>query len=162
MVIVLTLKITLEADFEAFRALFFHRFNICKGNLSETKQLCQTILEQVFVPALRKPPEGFEQMSRCLLEGMWAMMPFLDYNAFMSFTMRLAGVETPDNSKNPLAFYSRVLLACQIFVQEVVLMNWFLAWILRPILNFGMRLSVFMTQRMPLLAYVQFGRSQVY
>jgi hypothetical protein len=25
-----------------------------------------------------------------------------------------------------------------------------------------MRLSVFMTQRMPLLAYVQFGRSQVY
>jgi hypothetical protein len=94
------------------------------------------------------------------MEGVWAMVPFLDYDAFMSFAMRLAGAKTPN--KNPLPFYSRVLLAYQIFVHEVALMNWFLAWMLRPILNFGMWFSVFMTQRLPVLAYVQFGRSQVY
>ncbi|KDR07972.1 hypothetical protein L798_02399, partial [Zootermopsis nevadensis] len=138
------------------------RFNICKGDVLETKQLCQTILEQVFVPALRKPPKGFEHMSLCLLKAMWSMVPFLDYDAFMSFTMRLAGVETSHNSKETLTFHSRVILAFQILVHEVVLRNWLLAWMVRPILNFGMWFSVFMTQRLPILAYVQFGKSQVH
>lgn len=139
------------------------RFNICRGNLSETRQLCQTMLDQVFVPALRKPSEGFEQMSRSLLEGIWSMVPCLDYDAFLSFTMRLAGVETTEsNKKSPLSFHSRALLAYQIFVHEVVLRNWFLASIFRPVLNFGMWFSVFMTQRLPILAYVQYGRSHVF
>lgn len=120
------------------------------------------MLDQVFVPALRKPSEGFEQMSRSLLEGMWSMVPFLDYDAFLSFTMRLAGVETSENNKSTHSFHSRALLAYQIFVHEVVLRNWFLGSILRPILNFGMWLSVFLTQRLPILAYIQYGRSHVY
>jgi hypothetical protein len=130
--------------------------------LPETKQLCQTILEEVFVPALRKPADGFEQMSRSMLEGMWAMVPFLDYDAFMGFTMRLAGAEMTEDKSHSLSFSSKVLLAYQIFVHEVVLMNRFLAWLVRPVLNFGMWFSVFMTQRLPILAYVQFGRSHVY
>ena len=141
---------------------FVHRFNICKGNLLETKQLCQTILEEVFVPALKKPADGFEQMSRSLLEGMWAMVPIIDYDAFMSFTMHLAGVVVTEDKSKTMTFTSKVLLAYQIFVHEVVLMNRFLAWLVRPILNFLMWFSVFMTQRLPILAYVQFGRSHVY
>jgi hypothetical protein len=138
------------------------RFNICKGNLPETKQLCQTILEEIFVPALKKPADGFEQMSRSLLEGMWAMVPYLDYDAFLAFTMRLAGVEVTEDKSKTLPFTSKVLLAYQIFVHELVLMNRFLAWLVRPVLNFLMWLSVFITQRLPILAYVQFGRSHVY
>lgn len=139
------------------------RFNICKDNLRETRQLCQAMLEQVFVPALRKPSEGFDQMSRSLIQGMWSMVPFLDYDAFLSFTMRLAGVETTESkNKSPQSFHSRALLAYQIFVHEVVLRNWFLGSIWRPILNFGMWLSVFLTQRLPILAYIQYGRSNVY
>ena len=141
---------------------FVHRFNICKGNLPETKQLCQTILEEIFVPALKKPADGFEQMSRSLLEGMWAMVPFVDYDAFMAFTMRLAGIEVTEDKSKTLPFTSKVLLAYQIFVHEVVLMNRFLAFLVRPALNFLMWFSVFMTQRLPILAYVQFGRSHVY
>jgi hypothetical protein len=121
------------------------------------------MLEEVFVPALRKPAEGFEQMSRSLLEGVWSMVPCLDYYAFLGFTMRLAGVETTEsNIKSQLPFYSRALLAYQIFVHEVVLRNWLLGSVFRPVLNFGMWFSVFMTQRLPLLAYVQYGRSHVY
>jgi hypothetical protein len=130
--------------------------------LPETKQLCQTILEEIFVPALKKPADGFEQMSRSLLEGVWAMVPFLDYDAFMGFTMRLAGVEMREDETKTLSITSRILLAYQIFVHEVVLMNRFLAWLVRPVLNFLMWFSVFMTQRLPILAYVQFGRSHVY
>jgi hypothetical protein len=120
------------------------------------------MLEQVFVPALRKPTEGFEQMSRSLLEGMWSMVPCLDYDAFLSFAMRLAGVHMTESKKSSHSFYSRALLAYQIFVHEVVLRNWFLGSIFRPILNFGMWFSVFMTQRLPILAYVQYGRSHIY
>jgi hypothetical protein len=130
--------------------------------LQETKQLCQTVLEEVFVPALKKPADGFEQMSRSLLGGMWAMVPFLDYDAFMGFTMRLAGVEMTANGSNPLPFSSKVLLAYQIFVHEVVLTNRFMAWLMRPVLNFFMWLSVFLTQRIPILAYIHFGRSHIY
>lgn len=128
----------------------------------ETKQLCQTILEEVFVPALKKPADGFEQMSRSLVEGMWALVPFLDYDAFVGFTMHLAGVEVAEDKTKTLQFTSKVLLAYQIFTHEVVLMNRFLAWLVRPVLNFLMWFSVFMTQRLPILAYVQFGRSHVY
>jgi hypothetical protein len=119
------------------------------------------VLDEVFVPALRKPPGGFEHMSRSLMTGMWTMVPFLDYDAILTFTKRLAGVDAADNIMDQLPFHSRLLLAYQIFVHEVVLSNWFLAWILKPILNFGMWFSVFMSQRLPLLAYLQFGRSQV-
>jgi hypothetical protein len=90
------------------------------------------------------------------------MVPYLDYDAFLGFTMRLAGVQTPQsNVKSRLSLHSRALLAYQIFVHEVVLRNWFLGSILRPVLNFGMWFSVFMTQRLPILAYVQYGRSHV-
>jgi len=130
--------------------------------LPETKQLCQTILEEIFVPALKKPADGFEQMSRSLLEGMWAMVPFLDYDAFKAFTMRLAGVEVTEDKSKTLSIISKLLLAYQIFVHEVELMNKFLALLVRPSLNFLMWFSVFMTQRLPILAYVQFGRSHVY
>jgi len=155
---------TFTSSFRMFRQFgcSVRRFNVCKGDLAQTRQVCQTLLEQVFVPALRKPAEGFEEMSRSLLEGMWAMVPFLDYDAFTEFTRRLAGVETPGSSNRPLEFYSKLLLSYQIFVHKVLLRNWLLAWIVRPILNFGMWFSVYMTQRLPLLAYLQFGRSHVY
>jgi hypothetical protein len=93
---------------------------------------------------------------------MWAMVPFLDYDAFVGFTMRLAGVEKREDESKAVPFYSKVLLAYQIFVHEVVLMNRFMAWLIRPVLNFLMWFSVFMTQRLPILAYIQFGRSHVY
>jgi hypothetical protein len=90
------------------------------------------------------------------------MVPYLDYAAFMGFTMRLAGVEVTESVKSSLPFHSRALLAYQIFVHEVVLRNWFLGSIMRHVLNFGMWFSVFMTQRLPILAYVQYGRTHVY
>ncbi|XP_069681356.1 uncharacterized protein [Periplaneta americana] len=136
------------------------RFNLCKETVAETQQLCSEMLEQVFAPALKQPAEGFDQMSRSLLDAMWVMVPFLQYDAFLGFARRLSGVEAPLAARASL--YSRVLLSYQVFVHEVVLCTALLAWLFRPILNFGMWFSVFMTQRLPLLAYVTFGRSHVY
>jgi hypothetical protein len=77
-------------------------------------------------------------MSRSLLEGIWAKVPFIDYDAFVGFTMRLAGVEVTEYKSKTLLFTSKVLLAYQIFVHEVLLMNRFLAWLVRPVLSFLM------------------------
>ena len=90
------------------------------------------------------------------------MVPILDYDAFVGFTMRLAGVEVTEDKSKTMAFTSKVFLAYHIFVHEVVLINRFLAWLVRPVLNFLMWFFVFVTQRLPILAYVQFGRSHVY
>lgn len=145
---------------KGFCALLCCRFNLCKETVAETQQLCSEMLEQVFAPALKQPAEGFDQMSRSLLDAMWVMVPFLQYDAFLGFARRLSGVEAPLAARASL--YSRVLLSYQVFVHEVVLCTALLAWLFRPILNFGMWFSVFMTQRLPLLAYVTFGRSHVY
>ncbi|PSN34756.1 hypothetical protein C0J52_22945 [Blattella germanica] len=137
------------------------RFNICKENVAETKKVCQIMLEQVFVPALKKPEEGFEVMSHALIEGLWTMVPFLEYDAFLGFTKNLAGIET-SNDISSKSLYIRSLLSYQIFVHEILLGYWLFAWLARPVHNFFMWLSVFLTQRMPVLAYLKFGRSQIY
>ena len=90
------------------------------------------------------------------------MVPSIEYDAFMAFTMRLARVEVTEDNSKTLSFTSKVILAFQIFVHEVVLMNRFLALLVRPFLNFLLWFSVYVTQRLPVLAYVQFGRSHVY
>jgi len=90
------------------------------------------------------------------------MVPFIDYDAFMGFTMRLAGVEVREGKGKTLTFTSKLLLAYKIFVHGVLLVKRFLAWLVRSVLNFLMCFSVFMIQRLPILAYVHFGRSHVY
>ena len=136
------------------------RFNLCKESVEETKKVCKSIMEEVFVPALKKPAEGFDEMSRALVEGMWAMTPFLNYEAFLAFTLRLAGVK---NSREDMkSRYSRALLSYQIFVHEVLLGTWLVAWLVRPVHNFLTWFSVFMTIRLPVLAYLKFGRNQIY
>lgn len=130
------------------------RYNLCQGDVATTKAACRTVCEEVFAPGLRTPTADFLHMSRALLEGMWALVPFIDTEAFLTYTKHLCGLETPalDN------VYSRALLNFQHFVHEVVF-NSPVAVIVRPLLNFNLWLTLFIAQRFPYLAFLAFGRN---
>uniref|UniRef100_A0A1B6IMX5 ER-bound oxygenase mpaB/mpaB'/Rubber oxygenase catalytic domain-containing protein n=1 Tax=Homalodisca liturata TaxID=320908 RepID=A0A1B6IMX5_9HEMI len=130
------------------------QYNLCQGDVETTRAACQAMLDRVFNVGLRQPSADFQHMSRALLEGMWALVPFINPEAFLSFTLLLCGIDTFQLSK----FYSRTLFNLQVFIQAVIL-NSVIGFIVRPILNFNMWLSIFITQRFPYLAFLAFGRS---
>jgi len=59
------------------------RFNICSGSVAETKAICNRLLEKVFIPNIKKNDPEFLQMSRYLVNGLWAIQPLLNFNVSM-------------------------------------------------------------------------------
>ncbi|XP_063222502.1 uncharacterized protein LOC134531005 isoform X2 [Bacillus rossius redtenbacheri] len=140
------------------------RFNICRESVLETRMLCRMLSERVLGPALASPPPQFDAMSHALLHAMWAVVPVIDHAAFCDFTRLLAGldpVHTCGTVSTPHQMYSRALLSFQLFVQEVLLRVPIVSVLIRLLLNLQMWFSIFMAQRLPLLAYLAFGRARI-
>nr|CAD7601260.1 unnamed protein product [Timema genevievae] len=182
------------------------RFNICRESVLETRILCQRLVDEVFVAGLTAPPPQFAEMARSLLDGTWAMVPFIDHDAFLHFTKQLVGLrgELPDKASattnvihqfvvvsgattcRMLTFhlvssvntssivenhshdvnsvsvmYSGVLLALQVFVHEVLLATPIISVLVRFFLNILMWFSIYMAQRLPVLAYITWGPANV-
>ncbi|XP_054264017.1 uncharacterized protein LOC128987248 [Macrosteles quadrilineatus] len=129
------------------------KYNLCQGDVQTTRQTCQAMLDKVFVVGLKQNSTDFQMMSKALLEGMWAVIPFINTEAFFGFTKMLCGVDDVQFTN----VYSKTLFNLQVFVHNAIL-NSFLAAIIRPILNFNMWLALFITQRFPYLAFLAFGR----
>ncbi|KAL0269259.1 UNVERIFIED_CONTAM: hypothetical protein PYX00_007064 [Menopon gallinae] len=129
------------------------RYNICRGNVEETRELCRRMLEEIFWPLLKTPSKDFTEMTTALLHGMWAIIPFIDVEGFMSFTYSLAGLEV-----NPFSnWYSSGIYNFQKFIHETLLTNWFFGRIARIFLNFEMWLAVLITSKFPFLAHLSLG-----
>ncbi|XP_046428108.1 uncharacterized protein LOC124183527 isoform X1 [Neodiprion fabricii] len=146
------------------------RFNICTGSVEETKALCARILDEVFLPCLAAKRPEFEKMRQILLEGVWPISPQIDPDAFTAITYRLAMSATSNNNHSlevdtsSMSSYSKSLLGFQTWVHKNLLQT-SLWWspIFRGFFNAQMRLSIFLTEHWPFLAYLVFGkqRSQV-
>ncbi|XP_050667252.1 uncharacterized protein LOC126966975 [Leptidea sinapis] len=68
------------------------KYNICRKNFEETRAVCKIILERVFTPCLDVVPEGFEHMTRTMLDSMRYVNPTIDVEALLYWTKYLAGV----------------------------------------------------------------------
>ncbi|KAJ8944693.1 hypothetical protein NQ314_009400 [Rhamnusium bicolor] len=74
------------------------RFNICRESVTETKEICNLLIEKVFHPALEKSGEDFDKMSKALINGMWVMNPMLAYDVFLIYLhMALENTNSPEN-----------------------------------------------------------------
>ncbi|XP_072945683.1 uncharacterized protein [Epargyreus clarus] len=69
------------------------RYNICRRNIDETREVCQIIQERVFLPCLENVPEYFEHTTFVLLHGLNIVNSFLDPGAALFATRYL--VEVP-------------------------------------------------------------------
>ncbi|XP_011551135.3 uncharacterized protein LOC105382861 [Plutella xylostella] len=68
------------------------RYNICRKNIHETRQVLQILLDRVFTPCLTNVPEHFEHMSRVMIDGLWSVNPTVNTEAALYYTKYMANV----------------------------------------------------------------------
>ncbi|XP_013167359.1 PREDICTED: uncharacterized protein LOC106117542 [Papilio xuthus] len=68
------------------------RYNMCRKNIEETREVCKLILERVYTPCLENVPEYFEHMARVMMDGMWAVNGATEAGSLMYITKNLADV----------------------------------------------------------------------
>ncbi|XP_045539137.1 uncharacterized protein LOC106709945 [Papilio machaon] len=68
------------------------RYNICRKNIEETREVCRLILERVYTPCLENVPEYFEHMARVMMDGMWTVNGTMESGSQMYLTKNLANV----------------------------------------------------------------------
>ncbi|XP_072934534.1 uncharacterized protein [Epargyreus clarus] len=68
------------------------RYNICRKNIDETREVCQILLDRVYTPCLDNVPEYFEHMARSMLDGQWAINPTIHVEGILYWTKYLANV----------------------------------------------------------------------
>lgn len=141
------------------------KFNLCAGTVEETRALCLRLLEDVFIPSLAKKNEYFDEMGNAMLQSLWPINFNIEPLAFMTFTLYLASSTARNNNysieidPSNMPFYSWYLFNLQHFVLKYLMRPsaWWSSFF-RAIFNFLMRLSIFCTEKYPLLAYWTFGK----
>ncbi|XP_013144440.1 PREDICTED: uncharacterized protein LOC106107950 [Papilio polytes] len=192
------------------------RYNVCRRNIDETRELFQLILERVYTPCLENVPEYFEHMARVMMDGLRAVMGASEAGSLMYITKNLfdipgyiitegerinlqkrlkeqlhgkhkdTGVDVstliqktsiqglPDTTPRllylkdydsletapeykKLSFGSKIKLAMLIFIMSVYTTS-----IGRVILNWYYRLTIFMTEYFPYVAFFLYGIKKSY
>ncbi|XP_068623647.1 uncharacterized protein [Battus philenor] len=68
------------------------RYNLCRKNMYDTREVCRLVQERVFTPCLDHVPEYFEHMARSMLDGLWSVNPTINTSALIYWTRHLADV----------------------------------------------------------------------
>ncbi|KAG5890638.1 hypothetical protein JTB14_034928 [Gonioctena quinquepunctata] len=132
-----------------------NRFNICRGSVEETREICNLLIDNVFRIRIEEKNKNFLSMSRHLIRGMWAMNPVLDFKSFMTLLHDLVRNNDSSNSEFlQLNWKER----CNVYIinNTVFLFKFDLY---RVYQNFMMHLSLWLMKVFPFLAYYMFGRS---
>lgn len=72
--------------------LFVLRYNICSKSLTETREICQLILDRVFTPLLENVCEYYEHIANASLEGLNTFNPIGNARVTMYFLKYLCNV----------------------------------------------------------------------
>lgn len=128
---------------------------MCQGTLEEVQSVCHIILNDLYVPALKKPPTEFNHMVEVLIDGMKPISPMLDLDATMTYMYELCGVS--DMEPRLTNWYSRWVYNIQSYSHNVLLNKKWLAIIFRPLLNYNMMFSIWLNIKFPFGAAFRFG-----
>ncbi|CAL4212069.1 unnamed protein product, partial [Meganyctiphanes norvegica] len=126
------------------------RFNLCRGTLDDVKKECHNVLHEHILPAMTRPPEGFESMSAALLNGTHMVVPFIDEGAFRQYSHYVIGL--PFEIKH-LGNYQRLLFNLKFLVYEKVLHIPVLGDLVRIILNFLLSLAINISSNIPSVTF---------
>lgn len=145
----------------------------------------------MFLPSLAKSNKDFIEMSHVLLESLWPVNPYLEPNAFITFTYTLASSSATNNNHplkignftgetnkprrgrtlifktfsetSHLSWYGISILNTQLFVHKYLLSTeyWWSSFF-RVFLNSVMRLAIYLTENLPFLAFWSYGVKNSY
>ncbi|XP_060532412.1 uncharacterized protein LOC132705661 isoform X2 [Cylas formicarius] len=131
-----------------------NRFNICRNSVEETRQICEKLIQKVFVPHVGKQDKDFLKMSEHLTHGLWCMSPLLNFNVVMVTLQLLLENDSGDiqNRSNKLTTLERITMLSF----KIVMLS--LKWkVFRLYFNFVRYLELWLMRVCPFLAYYKFG-----
>ncbi|KAK2580307.1 hypothetical protein KPH14_012546 [Odynerus spinipes] len=143
------------------------KYNVCMETVEETQALCKRMLNEIFLPALAEKSKTFDEMGRILLESLWCVTPLVEPQAFTAFTLQLASSTAVNNNHSikididNMRPYSKFILNLQLFIHRYLLQpKYWWSGIFHAYFNALMRLSIYLTEHCPFLAYYLFGIKQ--
>lgn len=136
------------------------RFNICKGSVEETKAICEKLVDRVFIPHFKQNDPECIEMSKYMVNGLWAVTPVLNFNVvFCALSMLLRNNLKYDENEEfkKLTFWERILFyyaLAILFTLRWTPFRWFY--------NHTRYWDLWFAKNFPLLAYCKFGFRQVH
>lgn len=149
-------------------------FNLCTDSWETTKPRLLLIRDEIFKPALQNVTPDFLDMSKALIDGLWAHLPTLTLGSILFFTKRMAkcdGYEFLDSDfpngkriENKKQYYDDLSLVDRITVFYGIYLSDRLHHytIVRKLINFRTWLSFKASEFLPLLAIIVFGVKTAY
>lgn len=131
------------------------RYNLCEGSLVEVRCTCELLLNDVFVPMLRKPVAEFDHMVEVMIEGLQPVTPLLNVDAFMTYTYEMCGID--GMADRLTTWYKRCSYNILMYTNEVLLRKDWLSIVFRPLLNYNLIFSIWINTVFPFGAALKFG-----
>lgn len=133
-------------------------FNLCRESVEETKKICEEITVSVLRPAVEAKDSEHTQMCSYLINGLWAINPFLDHNTFSFYLQAVLNndvsiVSSENDEYRHLSFGEKLRLRIIVFVIGLMRFN-----VIRILLKRLQNHSLWLAQTSPYLAYYKFGK----
>ncbi|CAH0550651.1 unnamed protein product [Brassicogethes aeneus] len=138
------------------------RFNICRESVEETTEICNLLIEKVFLPEIEKRDPNFIEMSMYILEGLWCFNPFISAKVFFDifyitlFNNNVAEMDTKKEYLKLTPGQKRYMN----FVLYVITTLEYKIW--RLYHNTVHKTSLWLMHVFPFLAYFVFGRKNAH
>lgn len=98
-------------------------------------------------------------MIDALIEGLKPISPLLDLDAFLTYAYEVCGIS--GSRQRMTTRYSRWMYSIQTYTHNVLLSKWWLAFIFRPLLNYGLMFSLWVNSKFPLGLVFRLGSKVV-
>ncbi|KAK5647737.1 hypothetical protein RI129_002629 [Pyrocoelia pectoralis] len=131
------------------------KYNICKDTLEETREICESLINNIFIGNITTKSADYEQLANALINGMWAMQPFLEPKSFKTYLSDLLNIISNNNpviQTQRLNFkQSFILYGLQMYL-FCLKFHW-----MRLFANFLQELSFWLMRNFPFLAFYAYG-----
>lgn len=125
--------------------------------MEETKAICHEITVKIMAPATTKRQSPYTDMCKYLINGLWPLNPFLEYDSFMFY------METTLNNDRSLisqenAMYRTLKWDARLRLQVILItIDLMKLSLVRLLLNYLQVSAFWLSKRWPFLAYWKYG-----
>ncbi|KAH1015041.1 hypothetical protein HUJ05_012823 [Dendroctonus ponderosae] len=138
------------------------QFNICRESVAETRAICEEVLKRIMEPEVAEKDSRFILMSTYLLDGLWAMNPFLELTSFL-FYLRTMFKNNLSSINEKNEEYRRLSKGAKFRVNFLVFLTSLMRFrLVRELMGYVKRHSLWLMKHFPCLAYYKFGKEHAH
>lgn len=149
-------------------------FNLCSDSWESTKPRLVLVRDEIFKPSLENTSPEFLEMTKAMIDGLWAHLPTLSVGSFLFFTKRMAKCEGyeyfdtdfPNGKRiegrkqhyDDLSIMDKFTVSYGLFISDRL----YHLTLFRKYINFRTWLNFKISEYFPLLAIIMFGVRAAY